>query len=306
LAEKVRRLAAVLRRCFGPDLPDLIGLCEVADLGLGHDVLTAISPGRYSAVWQQPPPPADPLEPQTGLLLGYNTDLFEVVHETPAELTVEEDHRYHWFAVLLRLRKAGRAFARFWAVVNHWPADFGRGATRSTWPRMLVSQALGEFYMNTARDVAGGMLLIGDFNCEPFEPPLTGQFALGERIIGVREHNRVLNRRTRRPYFYNPMWRWLGEHTAIEYKTPTAGTRPPGTHTTRDERTRLSACWRCIDQILVSERLLVGGPARLLEDSIVITPDDPVASDHCAVGARFEYTVPVAPAAGQAAASGGP
>ena len=222
-------------------------------------------------------------------MLGYDTAVFDAVSVAPPEATVQEDQRYHWLAAHMRLRKTGSANKTFWAVVNHWPSDFNRGEVRSTWPRMLVSRAVGEFFTHAASIDAEAMLLMGDFNCEPFDPPLTGSLDSGPRVVAGAQHARALNDKNKLPYFYNPMWRILGEENAHDPSQLISPLRPPGTYTSGEGSSKPSACWRCIDQILVNKRLMVGGPARLLEESLVISRTALSGSDHCAIGAKFEY-----------------
>jgi len=291
LQTKIRGLASGLRRTFFPRVPDLIGLCEVGAEWLAKDVLGAVKVGGYSAVWQKPPDAPDPQKPTTGLALAYNSDVFAVEETAPPELTPGEDHRYHWLAVRLRLRKMGPAAGTFWAVVNHWPSDFRSGPTRGAWPRSLVGKVLAEFMEARALSAAPAVLLMGDFNCEPFDAPLTGGLVSGTRLVSVREHARAMNERTTLPYFYNPMWRVLGEGIALERRIRgrEVPPRPPGTYTRALDRDSPSAEWRCLDQILVNRGLMDAGPASLVEESVVISPTDPGASDHCVVGARFTY-----------------
>jgi hypothetical protein len=292
LQEKVRGLASALRRAFWPDLPDLIGFCEIGAEGLAWDVVSAVAPGKYSLLWQEPPAPSNPLKPYTGLTLGYDTRVFEIEEQAAGELTPGEDHRYHWLAVRVRLRLAGPDVRTFWTVINHWPSDFGSGATRGSWPRAMVSKMLSEFM---ARRLAKGypaVLMMGDFNCEPFDAPMTGELLSGERIVSVREQRRVLNPRTGLLHLYNPMWRALGESIPVEQLlTGTVPHRPPGTYVSLTAKGAAAAVWRCWDHVLVNRELLMGDPAAIIEDSLVISPTRPGASDHCAVGVKFIYNV---------------
>jgi hypothetical protein len=291
LRKKVSDLAAAIRRCFFPDLPDMIGLCELADTDLAKDIFDEVGPGKYSAIWQSPPPSGNNNDPQTGLSLGYDAEVFSLERQAEAEMTPGERGRYHWLAAHVRLRKAGANFPTFWVVVNHWPSDYGRGLFRGIWPRTLTARCLAEFLENIAFNHSMAALLMGDFNCEPFDPPLTGSLLSGTRIMSVREHQRALNPRAQLPYFYNLMWRSLGEIHPLENRTLGGSGRPPGTYT-GDNAVQDSAEWRCYDQFLVNARLMMDGPATVLENSLVISQVDPSASDHCAIGVKFAYNAP--------------
>jgi hypothetical protein len=128
----------------------------------------------------------------------------------------------------------------------------------------------------------GRVMLAGDFNCEPFDPAMTGSVtAWPDRLVGVRERARALNAANKLPHLYNPMWRHVGELNPSA--TASITDRPPGTFRHNDE-------WRCLDQILV-DRSLVLGPAVTFRESsvrIVIPPNG--GTDHCAIGAILDYT----------------
>jgi len=58
-------------------------------------------------------------------------------------------------------------------------------------------------------------LVIGDFNMNPFEPGMVsseGFHAVLDRRIATRGHRTVQERR--RPFFYNPMWRFMNDNRA--------------------------------------------------------------------------------------------
>src|SRR5690606_20982949 len=67
LEAKINALAATLRGFFQPlgHGPDIVGLCEVADLELAVRLADAISPETYEVVWSGVP--AAHLGDQTGL-----------------------------------------------------------------------------------------------------------------------------------------------------------------------------------------------------------------------------------------------
>ena len=225
-------------------------------------------------------------------MLAYDAEFFEIEEEAPGELTPGEDRRHHWLAVRVRLKRTGRDIRTFWTVVNHWPSDFRSARARVRGPAALVSKMLAEFL---ARRVATGYpaaLLLGDFNCEPFDSPMTGDLLSGERLVSVREHQCALNPRTNLLYLYNLMWRKLGEAIPVEQLLEGAVPhRPPGTYVELTQGSAQAAVWRCWDHILVNRHLISGGPASVIEDSVVVSPTHMGASDHCAVGAVFVYNV---------------
>jgi len=235
-----------------------------------------------------------PDDPDTGIMILFDPKLFRQLGSTRTEPTYNEP-RYHWLAAELQLRRgSGRSL---WAVMNHWASDFRRGAATANVSRLESAQKVGEFYSNDACQTTAAMLLMGDFNCEPYEDPLTGASGTGRlRLKGVREHDWATNEGNNLPYFYNPMWNHLGEPIPLE-RTIAPGynrySRPAGTYCKDRDRSRQQFGWVTWDQYLVNKRLITGGPARLVEGSIRLAraPNHPsgVVSDHCAVGAQFEY-----------------
>ena len=89
------------------------------------------------------------------------------------------------------------------------------------------------------------VFIVGDLNASPFDAGIAGFYGLnasGNREIVQRQGSRTLNGRTR-PFFYNPMWRFLGDsHT-------------PGTY---HDRLSSPVCydWYVLDQVLLSSALL--------------------------------------------------
>jgi hypothetical protein len=66
-------------------------------------------------------------------------------------------------------------------------------------------------------------------------------------------------------------------------RTGDAPTRPLGTFRAKD-----SDPWQMLDQVLVSGRMLRGGPISLREGSIRLAPARNQTSDHCALAFELE------------------
>jgi exonuclease III len=177
----------------------------------------------------------------------------------------------------------------FWFVVNHWKSNLG-GTSQTDAARMRSAREVGEFYMERARLRTEAMVLVGDFNCEPGARPLEEQKdgALPNAMHSVRERALVLRDRNRLAYFYNPMWRFMGEADPFEtagrpgYVSP----RLIGTHRANVEK---DTDWSLWDQVMVTKPVLLGPAARLVEGSVRIVRPTGAASDHCAIGAELEY-----------------
>lgn len=278
-ASKVEGLATVLLDCFTPELPDVFGLCELGSMTAARDILSAVGQRNYDLVWQTPPPRRRKgLEPRTAMAICFDRDLLEVEQVLKSEMTVQAN-RYHWYAAQMRIRPTNQVF---WFVVNHWPSDLSQGQVRGTWPRALLAAAVGEFAASELRKGVGRILLMGDFNCEPFDVAMTGSAtAWKDRMIGARERDRVSNVGNTLPHFYNLMWRHVGEENPYDMRQ--ANDRPPGTFRMGDE-------WRCLDQILVDRSLMTGPGIVLRESSVRIVRPRLGGTDHCAIGATLDYT----------------
>jgi endonuclease/exonuclease/phosphatase family metal-dependent hydrolase len=97
------------------------------------------------------------------------------------------------------------------------------------------------------RWVRGSLIILGDFNANPFDPEVCGSegiYAVRDRVDARQERASPLVPlgEKQRP-LYNPMWALLPEST----------TRPAGTHV-HDARVTLR--WRLYDQILLSPDLI--------------------------------------------------
>jgi hypothetical protein len=89
------------------------------------------------------------------------------------------------------------------------------------------------------------IIVIGDFNDEPFNNSLVNVFASRDRTL-------VSN--TRNTYLYNPFWRHLGEEAPF-----IQGTRPNNVCGTYYNRRGEETKWRTFDQILVSSSFITEG-----------------------------------------------
>lgn len=89
-------------------------------------------------------------------------------------------------------------------------------------------------------------ILVGDLNMNPFESGMISAFGLhavmskriaekGNRTVGGREY----------PFFYNPMWSFLGDYSSFQ----------PGTHYYRRSEP-VTYFWNMFDQVLVRSELL--------------------------------------------------
>lgn len=276
LQQKIEDIAETLRAANGGKPPDIIGLCEVAALPLVERIAEAVAPNAYQALWSGVPRSREGRD--GGLAVLYKPEIItstalEVDNNNPAQ-------RPKWMAALFQLQVGTRG--GFWFVAHHWKSQMG-GEEATEPSRMITAQQIGEFYLNQARINADGMVLMGDFNCQPGDRPFRQQSP--NRLRAVRERALVIRDRNRLAYFYNPMWRWLGEPEDFD-TTQQAGYVPSrlmGTYLPRRNTHR----WFVWDYILVTKSLIVGGLIHLQEDTIAVHQAHARCSDHCAVSATF-------------------
>jgi hypothetical protein len=103
---------------------------------------------------------------------------------------------------------------------------------------------------------SAGILLLGDFNDEPFDK------SLADHLLATRDRELA---KTKKGFLYNPFWRCLGE--AHPHKHPMLARASSGSFFHRTgHRTR----WRTFDQILFSAAFLGGGEWHLNEEQTTI------------------------------------
>lgn len=164
----------------------------------------------------------------------------------------------------------GFAPAAFVVALAHWRADMGDIADAAA-RRSRAAQGLRDAISKQMDDSSSTphVLVMGDFNTEPFHDELRTDLPTARARDVVREHSRV--EKTNDLLLYNPCWRLLGE------QRPWTGSMIPsfaGSYRTQT-RSRPSA-WRTFDQILVSGSLLGTRGWVLREDQLRLWTDDVV------------------------------
>lgn len=277
LTTKIVDLARTMRIACPARLPAIMCLSEIGAEQLGRRVSDAVRLRRYQTLWS-----GSPMPQQTGVIVAYDPRIVQADATADDRATRGARERCKWFAVRFRIRHGSTA--PFWLVLNHWKSRMGGEVTTEA-ARSNSAREIGEFFLTTARNSSEAMVLIGDFNCEPGAAPFVKP---ANSLRAVRERSTVFRDRNRLAYFYNPMWRLLGEADAYE-RTCTPGyyaPRPPGTFCPSFG----NEGWITLDQIMVSKRLLIGGPIRFVESTLRVTQPLGQCSDHCAIAACFDYT----------------
>ena len=283
-ANKVQSLARTIQSLFPGELPEIIALSEIGSEPLGRQLLTALNMVGYELLWSGVPLAA---KSGIGLMIFYNPDVFGVVAGSlqagPPALT----ERRQWFAMQFRLQQGSKA--AFWLVVNYWKSNMGMPDLVEA-RQVESAQQIGQLYLSQEHKTTKAMILIGDFNCEPGDKAFKGQKP--SQLVGSRERAVVTRggngkKGNSKAYFYNTMWRRMGEPS--DYETAQAtGYQPDylmGTFVGKTNRTSDLRLW---DQLLGSKGLLTGGQIHFIESSLTIVKPETGFTDHCALGARFE------------------
>lgn len=162
-------------------------------------------------------------------------------------------------------------------VVVHWPSHVREDAAIQ---RQWIATSLHSRFRED-RDV----VLLGDFNDEPFSP------ALSHGLVAYRDRELV---RRRGDAYYNPFWRHLGEQQILEHEE--TGSLPAGTHF---HHSGTASRWFTFDQIVVSSGLLGNSAWRLLEGTTrvvthesLLTPRGTMRDvfDHLPVATSLRYS----------------
>ncbi len=283
--DKVQSLARTIQNVFSGETPDMIALSEIGSEPLGRQLAGALNVPGYELVWSGIPRAA---KSQIGLMVLYNPDVFGLIAGSlrvgPASLT----ERRQWLAMQFRLQRSFKA--AFWLVVNHWKSNLGSPSLVEA-RQVESAQEIGRLYLNEEHKTTQSMILVGDFNCEPGDKAWKGHQP--SALVGARERAVVSRggsgkRGNSKAYFYNPMWRRMGEpadHETAQMK----GYQPPylmGTFVGKGNHMTNLHLW---DHLLVSKGLLTGSQIRFVESSLTVVRPETGFTDHCALGARFEY-----------------
>lgn len=270
LEEKTRRLARLLRGPKPAQPPAFVCLCEVGRANLGINVASEAFPAAdYQPVWSHDGTlDAD----ETGLLILYDQKVGTVNTASQLDRPLRnKGKRSRWLAARFSLPGAAQELG---IVVNHWGSGI-HSESDAAYDRRRTADEVADLFRGAAtlrlgrgphtfdRDEA--VILVGDFNCDPFDPV----FRLSDKGAWAASHARGAVEAARRaslPCFYNPL-----------LKAPDIdGTLGGGLKS------------RMVDYLLFSQAFLTGGAFRYVGGSIRASAYDPAASDHLAIRATFE------------------
>jgi len=252
--DKIGQLADQISGFFDSNGPDVLGLAEVGSQPIFESIRAALN-GTYLALWEGPGQ-----ENQTGIgLLARSPTCTDLEHLAVDRPTITSRPR----CLLARITLAG-VDEPFLLAVNHWKSRLKSGGVDDAADRMESSRWLGDLL--AAEDRTTAVVVIGDFNAEPFEAPFN---ELG--IRGKRHFSSALWTGGTPAYLYNTAWRAMTEPALWEE------TNVPDYEESRPKTSHDDSPGVIYDQLLVSGRVLKHGPITLHERLIGYHHNDDIA-----------------------------
>jgi hypothetical protein len=243
LDAKLSTLAGVIDSLFEGEGPDLLGLAEIETEGILENLERRLR-SRYLPLFERGP------ENWTGLSVLARVDRFADIDRIKAYRPWERSMPRYLIA-RCQLKQGGEPFV---FVVNHWRSRLGgEDAARE---RRKTARDLGDWLAGAQDDTC--VVVVGDFNAEPFEEPFGD---LGLR--SVRHFSPDLWAHLAPACLYNTAWRFCEPDPWEVVAAGGAAYDAPRPMTTYASPTPV-----LLDQLLVSGRALRGGPITLLEQTV--------------------------------------
>lgn len=218
---KISQQASVIGQMFNDLGPDLLGVCEIENERVLRFLAEEINvPGRDYRILPHDSPDA------RGIDVSFIFDANTLAASNPDHQVVVKRNatRDLFWATFTETRPGG---ASFHAIANHWPAR-SAGQYESEPFRMLTGET-ASFVLSEELDNAQPIILMGDFNDEPFNR------SMQEYLQGTRDRRRVTAAQSV-PRVWNLMW-------------PLMSPSDPGTY-------RFESVWNMLDQFLVTKGML--------------------------------------------------
>lgn len=244
---KISQLATVIADMNGQKGPDLLGVCEVENKPVLERLRKKIEGalgGRKYAVAH-----ADTRDKRgIDIAFIYDKALFKApAGERFQHVVMRRTATREILQVGFEVKKTGNKFTVFG---NHWPSRSG-GQYESAGYRAIAGETLAYFHqrvMDLSNDEMP-VLVMGDFNDEPFDESLT------HYALSTRQRSKVIARRGQTPRLWNLMWEIAGREEASLY---------------------FNNFGNLLDQFLVNKRMAVqGATLRADHDSVKIEDDLP-------------------------------
>jgi hypothetical protein len=270
LTAKLENLAEIIKLMHGGAGPDLLGVCEIENLGVAQRLLAEIGRPDLKVAHRDSP---DLRGIDASLI--YSTNVFK----TPPQSAIR-NHLLHYryptrdiFEVELEVKNSG---ARLLVLVNHWPSR-RQGRLESEPLRIGAAERCGrvvdEFVkfgragLQAMPDTAAtrqaildrwnrNVLVLGDFNDEPFDRSIL-DYLQATKDEDVLEEDIKFKAGANKPdakaylskkaYLFNCMWPLTGRSDQGTYHFGGSQQGPPPAHT-----------FNMLDQVIVSRGLFYG------------------------------------------------
>lgn len=250
LDRKIAATAAVVRDLFGGPLPHLVGFVEVGDSVVFDKLVKAIDP-NWIGVWENPG-----RKDQTGLGIAGDPQRIKslkiVAVDRPSVMA-----KPRAIVAECELTETNP----FVFALTHWKSRMQQAGTDDKADRLESGRWLGEL-LSQRYSSSHSIIVGGDFNAEPYEAPF-----LESALRAKRHHTSILHSQANAAYLYNLGWRFLAEPDLWEAKN-VAGYAATLSTTTHGDGAPV-----VFDSLLVSKRLLKGGPLKIREASAAIVAD---------------------------------
>ena len=196
LESKLDQLARIISQMNGGHGPDILGVCEVENESVLQKLAAALSSlGRNYRVAHENSSDKRGID----IAFIYDADRYRA-EEQFTYVVVKRSPTRDLFQVNFRTIGTNRLLI---VIGNHWPSRLGHAAYR-----IIAGETLS-YWIQRIHEVLGGeptVLVMGDFNDEPFSPSIT-DFALSTETT-----TKVLLARNQR--LYNLMWPLMGRGEA--------------------------------------------------------------------------------------------
>ena len=219
-ADKITKLSTVISQ-LGPDLPAIVGLCEVENQAVIEDLAAAnaLKKGEYSFVHYES---GD--ERGIDVAMLYQKKLFKVIYSKPILVPLPETERPT--RDILYVKGKVSKGPELHVFVNHWPSRWG-GQKESEPKRLIAAQVLKsaiDSVMST--DANAHIICLGDFNDYPSDKSLIEILGADSLNTDSKMVNLMhgLQEKERGSYNYRGSWDFLDQiivsRSLTDYELP--------------------------------------------------------------------------------------
>lgn len=233
--EKLHRKLLTLSRVINDMNPDVLGFCEVEHESLIDSLLKYV-PRKYGKVYYES-------SDRRGIDIGmiYDKSKFSFVdskkHVIPTKGRPTREIIEVSLSVCPSFKEGSGVVLHL--LLNHWPSRLG-GQLESE-PRRLIAAATARRIIDDilAQDSTAKIIVMGDFNDEPFDRSISEVLRASGKITQVKAYNDL----------FNPTIHFLQEKEGTHY---------------------YSGKWNVIDQIIISRSLLASGSPVIADTSSIM------------------------------------